>query len=178
MSPFRPDRRHLLGAGGAALGAAGRTTAQPGAAGPPWPTRIPRFIVPFAPGGPVEVPARFIAEHLTRRLGQPFIVEPRPGAGGALGVQAVLQAGDGHSFVFTTSSVATLPALQRNPGFDPLRDLLPVTLVLEVPLALVSRPDWPVRDFDALLKRARAGRRPSPSPPPVSGPPRTSLGSC
>lgn len=159
MVASMPGRRHLLQlAGSVALqGAAGQVPAWSATGGSAWPTRTVRFVVPFAPGGPVEVPARLIADHLSRRLGQPFIVEPRPGAGGALGVQAVLQAGDGHSLVFTTSSVATLPALQRNPGFDPLRDLLPVTLVSEVPLALLSRPDWQVRDFGDFLERAHGG---------------------
>jgi len=124
----------------------------------PWPDRPVRLVVPFAAGGPVEVPARFIADHLSRRLGQPVVVEPRPGAGGAMGVLSVLQARDGHSFVLTTSSVATLPSMQRNPGFDPLQDLVPVTLVSETPMVILARPDWPVRDLAEFLRRARDGR--------------------
>jgi tripartite-type tricarboxylate transporter receptor subunit TctC len=104
----------------------------------------------------VEVPARFIADHLSRRLGQPVIVEARPGAGGALGIQAVLAARDEHSFVFTTGSVAILPALLRDPGYDPFRDLIPITLVSEVPMAFLARPDSRVRDLPTLLALARA----------------------
>jgi tripartite-type tricarboxylate transporter receptor subunit TctC len=121
-----------------------------------WPNRPIRFIVPFAPGGPVEVPTRFIAEHLTTRLGRPVIVETRPGAGGALGIQAMLAARDEHSFVITTGSVASLPALMRDPGYDPFRDLVPVSLVSEVPLAFLARPDGKVRDFAGLIAQARA----------------------
>jgi len=121
-----------------------------------WPNRAVRFVVPFAPGGPVEVPARFIADHLSTRLGRPVIVEARPGAGGALGIQNVLAARDEHSFVFTTGSVAILPALMRDPGYDPFRDLLPVTLVSEVPLAFLAKPDNRVRDLAGLLAMARA----------------------
>jgi tripartite-type tricarboxylate transporter receptor subunit TctC len=121
-----------------------------------WPSRTVRFIVPFAPGGPVEVPARFIAEHLTQRLGKTMIVEARPGAGGALGVQAVLAARDDHTFLFTTGSVAILPSLMRNPGFDPLEDLIPITLVSETPLILLARPDSRVKSMQDLLTIAKA----------------------
>jgi tripartite-type tricarboxylate transporter receptor subunit TctC len=121
-----------------------------------WPNRPMRLIVPFAPGGPVEVPARFIADHLTRRLGQPMIVETRPGAGGALGLQAMLASRDEHTFVITTGSVASLPALMRDPGYDPFRDLVPVTMVSEVPLAILARPDGRVKDMAGMLSLARA----------------------
>lgn len=140
-------RRALLGA--LALPAVARAQA-------PWPTRPVRFIVPFAPGGPVEVPARFIAEHLTQRLGQPVVVETRPGAGGALGIQLVAQSTDQHSLVFTTGSVAILPAVQRNPGYDPFRDLAPVSLVSESPMAINVRAQSPIRDMADMLARARA----------------------
>jgi len=121
-----------------------------------WPTRPVRFIIPFAAGGPVEVPARFLAERLTQTLGQPVLVEARPGAGGALGIQAVLSANDGHTLLFTTSSVVILPALMRNPGFDPQQDLVPVSMVSDAPMALLARTDWPVRDLADLLAQARA----------------------
>lgn len=156
MPAIATTRRGLLHAiaPGAALAFAG-----PAAAQEAWPTRTVRFIVPFAPGGPTEVPARFIAEHLTRRLGRPVIVETRPGAGGAVGIQAALQARDGHSFVFTTSSVAILPAMQRNPGYDPLQDLIPVSLISEAPMAFLARGDWPIADLAAMLRAARGSRR-------------------
>jgi tripartite-type tricarboxylate transporter receptor subunit TctC len=142
-------RRHLLAA--ASLAALARPAVAQG-----WPTRPVRFVIPFAAGGPVELPARFIAERLTTTLGQPVLVEARPGAGGALGIQAVLAANDGHTLLFTTSSVVILPALMRNPGFDPVQDLLPVSLVSDAPMALLARADWPVRDLAELLRQARA----------------------
>lgn len=123
---------------------------------PAWPTRAIRFIVPFAAGGPVEVPARFIGEALTGSLGQPVVVETRPGAGGSLGVQAVVQANDPHVILFTTSSVAILPALMRDPGYDPFRDLTPITMVSEAPMVLLAKPDNPIRNLADLLARARA----------------------
>jgi tripartite-type tricarboxylate transporter receptor subunit TctC len=152
------DRRHLLAAL-PALALPARAQAQSptqASTASGWPSRQVRFIVPFAPGGPVEVPARFIAEHLGTRFGRPVLVEPKPGAGGAIGLQAMLAANDGHTFVVTTGSVAILPALMRNPGFDPFADLVPVTRVSEVPLAFLARPDGKVRDLKQLIERAKA----------------------
>jgi len=150
MNPMPASRRRVLAAAAGLSALPGFAQAQA------WPTRPVRFIIPFAAGGPVEVPARFLADHLTRTLGQPVLVEPRPGAGGALGIQAVLQANDQHTLLFTTSSVVILPALMRNPGFDPQQDLVPVSMVSDAPMALVARADWPVRDLADLLRQARA----------------------
>ncbi|MCX7373964.1 MAG: tripartite tricarboxylate transporter substrate-binding protein [Alphaproteobacteria bacterium] len=119
-----------------------------------WPTRPVRVVVPFAAGGPVEIPTRIMAERLGQALGQPFLVEARPGAGGALGVQLVVRENDPHTLLVTTSSVAILPALMRDAGFDPLRDLTPITLVSDAPMALVARAGSP--DLPTLLARARA----------------------
>ncbi|HWI12601.1 MAG TPA: tripartite tricarboxylate transporter substrate binding protein, partial [Burkholderiales bacterium] len=66
--------------------------ATPALAQPRWPSRPLRFVVPFAPGGPVELPARLIADHLTSRLRQPVVVELKPGAAGAIGCREVAQA--------------------------------------------------------------------------------------
>ncbi|MGG5817371.1 Bug family tripartite tricarboxylate transporter substrate binding protein [Falsiroseomonas sp. HW251] len=121
-----------------------------------WPTRPIRFIIPFAPGGPVEVPGRFLADRLSQTLGQPVLVETRPGAGGALGIQNVVQSNDGHTFLFTTSSVVILPALMRDPGYDPFRDLVPISQITDAPMAFVARADWPVRDLTDFLAQARA----------------------
>jgi hypothetical protein len=85
--------------------------AAPARAQPAWPNRPVRFVSPFAPGGPQEIPARIIAEYLSPRLGQPVIIENRPGAGSALGTQVVARDPDGHAFLFTTTSFATLPAV-------------------------------------------------------------------
>ena len=143
------SRRALLGTALAAPALA------PALAQGAWPNRPVRFIVPFAPGGPVEVPARVVAELLTRTMGQPFIVETRPGAGGALGVQAVVQAHDPHVLLFTTSSVAIVPALMRDPGYDPLKDLTPISLVTDAPITLLARPGGRVKDLAGLIDLAK-----------------------
>ncbi len=149
MSASHPTRRGLLmGAGVGLLPIAAQADT--------WPSRPVRFIIPFAAGGPVEVPGRFLADRLAQTLGQPVLVETRPGAGGALGIQTVLQANDGHTLLFTTSSVVILPALMRDPGYDPIRDLVPITQISDAPMALVARTDWPVRDLQDFLRQAKA----------------------
>ncbi len=142
-------RRLLLGTG---LGA----IARPLRAQEAWPSRASRIIVPFAPGGTTDIPARIIADNLARRLDKAFVVENRSGAGGAVGIRAVAQATDGHTLLHTTSAIAVLPALQRAPGFDPLLDLVPVTLTAASPILLVVRADSPFRDAGAYLARALA----------------------
>lgn len=136
---------------GAALGlAAVPALAQSGA----WPTRPVRLISPFAPGGPQDVPARYFVEYLTPRLGQPVVYDSRAGAGGQVGMQHVATATDGHTFLITSNSVATLPALKRDLGFDPFTDLLPVTMVTEAPLVYCVRANGPA-DLPAFLSRAK-----------------------
>jgi tripartite-type tricarboxylate transporter receptor subunit TctC len=138
---------------GAAL--LGSLAAPPLAQAQAWPTRPIRLISPFAPGGPQDVPARFFVDHLTPRLGQPVVYESRAGGGGAVGIGHVAQATDGHSFLISSNSVATLPALRRDLGFDPVTDLLPVTLVNESPLVLAGRANGPA-SLAEYLARARS----------------------
>lgn len=143
-----PTRRALAAslATGLALPALAQTTT--------WPTRPVRLISPFAPGGPQDVPARYFVDHLTPRLGQPVIYDSRAGAGGQLGMRYVAAETDGHTFLLTSNSVATLPAMRRELGFDPFTDLLPVTLVTDAPLVYCVRANGPA-DLPAFLSRAR-----------------------
>jgi tripartite-type tricarboxylate transporter receptor subunit TctC len=121
---------------------------------PIWPSRPVRLISPFAPGGPQDVPGRFFVDALTPKLGQPMVYDSRAGAGGAVGMQHVAQATDGHTFLITSNAVATLPALRRDLGFDPFTDLLPVTLVMQSPYTYVVRANGPA-NFAEFLARAR-----------------------
>ncbi len=131
--------------------------AQPAMAQPaPWPTRPIRFVVPFAPGGPVEPPARFIAAHLAERLGQPVTVDLKPGAAGSIGVRDVVHSTDAHSFLFFTNGLPIIPALQANPGFDLFTDLKPITLIADNPMCLVVKADSPVQSLPDMLARAKA----------------------
>lgn len=122
-----------------------------------WPVRQVRIIIPFAAGGPQDVPARIIADRLSRRLGATFIVENRPGVGGGLGAQAVARSEpDGATLLFISSSIAILPTLQTQLNFDPLRDLAPLTVVCDVPAGLMVRADSRFTDLPSLIAAARA----------------------
>lgn len=122
-----------------------------------WPVRQVRIIIPFAAGGPQDVPARIIADRLSRRMGATFIVENRPGVGGGLGAQQVARSEpDGATLLFISSSIAILPTLQAQLNFDPLRDLAPLTVVCDVPAGLMVRADSRFADVPALLAAARA----------------------
>ncbi len=143
-------REVLLGAAGlAGMGAAGAQEA--------WPIRQVRIIIPFAAGGPQDVPARIIADRLSQRLGATFLVENRPGAGGGLGAQGVARsAPDGGTLLFISASISILPTLQPNLNFDPVRDLDPLSIVVDLPAGLIVRPDSRFASLADLLAQARA----------------------
>lgn len=144
------DRRALLAAA-AALPAAAPQAEEI------WPSRPVRLVVPFGPGGPIDTIGRLLAEQLRARLGQPFVVDNRAGAGGSIGLRAVMQAPpDGHVLLLTSSSLASLHALMPQEGLDPREGVTPISLVAEVPTALVVRADSPIRDLAALIAAARA----------------------
>jgi tripartite-type tricarboxylate transporter receptor subunit TctC len=145
----------LLAAPALAMPGLAPASAQAQAQTQAWPNRPVRLISPFAPGGPQDVPGRFIAEALTPKLGQPMVYDSRAGAGGAVGMQLVARETDGHTFLITSTAVATLPALRRDLGFDVFTDLLPVTLVMQSPFTLVVRANGP-KSFKEFLERARA----------------------
>lgn len=122
-----------------------------------WPARIVRLIVPQAPGSPIEIPTRIVADHLSRRLDATFIVESRPGAGGGLGAQYVAQQPpNGATFLATSAGIAIVPTLQPALGFDPIRDLGPVSLMCDVPSGLLVRNESPFTSLEGLLAHARA----------------------
>jgi tripartite-type tricarboxylate transporter receptor subunit TctC len=122
-----------------------------------WPARPVRLVIPFGAGGPIDTVGRLLAELLRDRLGQPFVVENRGGAGGSIGLRAVMQAPpDGHALVLTSSSLASLHALMPREGLDPREGVTPVSLVADVPTAIVVRADSPMRDVAGLVAAARA----------------------
>ncbi|MBR0672004.1 Bug family tripartite tricarboxylate transporter substrate binding protein [Neoroseomonas soli] len=130
--------------------------AAPAGAQEAWPSRPIRLVIPFAPGGPIDTVGRLIAERLRERLGQPFIIDNRAGAGGSIGLRAVVQAPpDGYAFVLTSSSLAILPAIYANLGFDPRTDLAPVSLVAEIATTIVVRADHRFANLQALVEEAR-----------------------
>jgi tripartite-type tricarboxylate transporter receptor subunit TctC len=122
-----------------------------------WPSGTVRVVVPYAAGGPLDLPARLLIDRLAAQTKGTFILEHRGGAGGAIGAQAVVaSAPDGGTFLFTSSSIAAAPALYPKLGFDPLQALVPITLVTDFPISIGVRADSPIRDLADLIAKAKA----------------------
>ena len=152
----------------AALAAPGLAQAQP------WsPVRPVRFVVPFAPAGIVDQLARILVEPMARRLGQPVVVENRPGAGGNVATRMVAAArGDAHLLLVGSSGpLAVSPITEAALGYDPLADLTPITLLNATPLVLVVRQDSPHRDLAGLVAALRGQGREVLFPTPGVGSP-------
>src|SRR5215204_366483 len=116
-----------------------------------WPQRPLRIMVIAAPGGLPDVMARLVAKHLTETLGQPVVVENRPGAGGNMAALAVAKAApDGYTLLLTGTNHATNPTLIPDAGFDYDRDLAPVTMVAEANMVLVAHPSLPANNVAEL----------------------------
>lgn len=122
-----------------------------------WPTGPVRIVVPYAAGGPVDFPARLLIDRLVAQTKGVFVLENRPGAGGSVGLQSVMQAPpDGSIFLFTTSSIAMVPTIYPRLSFDPLRDLTSISMITEVPISVMVRADHPIRDLADLIAKAKA----------------------
>lgn len=146
-------RRHALSLAATALAA---TLPLPGLAAA-YPARPVRILVGFPPGGGADILARLAAEWLQARLGQPFVVENRPGAGTNLATEAVIRApADGHTLLKTTTSNLLNGALYPELGYDFTRDIAPVAGLSTQPLVLVVAPDLPVESVPALIAHAKA----------------------
>ena len=122
------------------------------------PTRPIRIVVPFAPGGQPDIVARALAEPLSKALGQPVIVENRPGAGGNIAAEAVAKAApDGHTLLMGTNGpLAVSPALYKDLPYDPLKDLSPVTLVGTSPNLIAVNPATGITTLKGLVDKAKA----------------------
>lgn len=122
-----------------------------------YPVRPIRLIAPFPAGGPVDVMARLIAQHLSTTVGQ-VVVENRPGAGSTLGAKSVASAEpDGYTLLLGSSaSLAIGPALYPSAGYDPIRSFVPIALVSNVPYVMVAAVNAPFTTVPALLAQAKA----------------------
>ena len=123
-----------------------------------WPARPVHLVVPYAPGGPVDLSARLLAPKLQQGLGQPVVVENRAGAGGNIGAEFVAKsAPDGHTLVMgAIATHAINPALYPNFPYDPVRDFRHVALIVQVPNVLVVNNDLPVKSVQDLVALAKA----------------------
>lgn len=122
-----------------------------------WPAHPVRIIVPYGPGGAVDVATRKIAQKLTEQTGQSFIVENKPGATGTIGANYVAQAKpDGYTLVANDTTYSLLPYIFKKLPFDPDRDLQPVAAFLFAPMALAVNADSPYKSLGDLLAKAKA----------------------
>ena len=109
-----------------------------------WPQRPIRFVVPAAAGGTNDVLGRYIQDPLQKILGQPVVMEYKPGAGGAIACQYVAQQpADGYTFLLHGSGLVTVPIVQKKPSYDALKDFTPVTLLGTSPMVLMTHPSTP-----------------------------------
>jgi tripartite-type tricarboxylate transporter receptor subunit TctC len=149
----RPRRRFLRLAGMAAV----LPVASRMARGQTYPSRPVRFIVGFPAGGPNDILGRLVAQWLSERLGQPFIVENRPGASGNLATEAVVRApADGHTLLLVGPANAINASLYDNLDFNFLRDIAPVAGITREPLVMLLHPSVPAKSVPELIAYAKA----------------------
>jgi tripartite-type tricarboxylate transporter receptor subunit TctC len=122
-----------------------------------YPSKPIRIVVPFVAGGAVDLLARIMGQKLSESLGQPVIIENRPGAGGNAAADAVAKSpADGYTIFQTTNGLAISPALYRKLPFDPVKDLVPVTQLVASQLLLVATPSLPAKNTRELISLAKA----------------------
>ncbi|MDB5926193.1 MAG: hypothetical protein JWN13_5129 [Betaproteobacteria bacterium] len=123
---------------------------------PVYPTKSIRMVIALAPGGGVDTTGRFIAQRLSQTWGQPVVADNRPGAGGAIAAEIVARAPpDGYTLMTTSSGVTVIPSIMKLP-YDPMKDLLPVTLAAISPGVMVVHPSIPVKNVKELIAFAKA----------------------
>jgi tripartite-type tricarboxylate transporter receptor subunit TctC len=123
----------------------------------PWPSKPVRIVVPFPPGGAADTFARLIAEHAGKSLGQPFVAENRPGAGGQIATDHVAKAApDGHTMLVVTVGHAVNPSLYPKLPYDTLGDLVPVARIADLPSVLVVNPEVPAKSVQELVALMKA----------------------
>lgn len=122
-----------------------------------YPSRPVRLVVPFAAGGPTDVIGRLIGQWLSERLGQPFVIENRSGAGGTIGTEAVVRADpDGYTLLQCAAYNVVNSALYKNLNFSFTRDVVPVASMITVPLVLVAHPSLPATTIPEFIAYANA----------------------
>src|SRR5438874_11030764 len=149
-----PHRRQFLhlAAGAAAVPAAARI-----AWAQTYPSRPVRWIVPFPAGGPTDILARLIGQWLSERLGQPFIIDNRPGAGGNIGTEAVVRAPpDGYTLLLVGVPNAINATLYDKLNFNFIRDIAPVAGIIRVPNVMLVNPSVPAKTVSEFIAYAKA----------------------
>jgi len=123
-----------------------------------WPSKPIKYIVPFAPGGTTDILGRTIADKLSLALGQPVVIENKPGAGGGLGAELVAKAApDGYTIMGGTISTHAINAsLYKDLPYDPVKNFVPITLIARVPNMLVINPNVPAKNVQELVALLKA----------------------
>jgi tripartite-type tricarboxylate transporter receptor subunit TctC len=122
-----------------------------------YPSQPVRVIVPFAAGGGVDIIARLMGQWLSERLGQPFVIENRPGAGGNIGTEAVVRApADGYTLLLITAANAINTTLYEKLSFNLSRDIAPVAGIIVVPNVMVVHPSVPGKTLPEFIAYAKA----------------------
>ena len=122
-----------------------------------YPTKPAKVIVPYPPGGPTDIVARVVSQKLSEQMGQQFIVENRPGAGGNIGAEAVAKSpADGYTLLVATTAHAINPALFKSLGYNLVKDFAPVSQLTSGPLVIVANPSLPVKNVKELIALAKA----------------------
>lgn len=141
----------------AAVACALSLSSSPSAFALDYPTKPVRLIVGVAPGGANDTVARLLAQTLSERLGQPVVVENRPGAGGNIGLEAVINAPpDGYTLLFATSANALAASFYDNPNVNFARDIAPVTSLVRGPLVMEVNPSFPAKTIPEFIAYAKA----------------------
>src|SRR5205814_4503533 len=122
-----------------------------------YPTQPVRWIVPFPPGGPSDILARLMGQSLSERLGQPFVIENRPGAGSNIATEAVVRApADGHTLLLVGSANAINATLYDKLSFNFIRDIAPVAAIVLVPNIVEVHPSVPAKTLPEFIAYAKA----------------------
>lgn len=155
MTAFTMSRRQALALAGGSLAACALPR---GAAAQTYPDRVIKLVVPLGPGGPTDVAARLMTQFVPAALGQPLVIENRPGAGGAIGSRYVAGAEpDGYTLMLGTSAtLCVVPALLKNPGYDPVKSFEPVAQLTESTLILAVPNKVPARTLGEFIAYAKA----------------------
>jgi tripartite-type tricarboxylate transporter receptor subunit TctC len=123
-----------------------------------YPNKPVKIIVAFTAGGTTDIMARSLAQRLTERFKQPFVVENKPGAGGNIGTEAVVRsAPDGYTLIVNSvGPIAVNPTLYKSLPYNPLTDLVPIAQISDVPNVLVAHPSLNVKTVDQLVAYGKA----------------------
>lgn len=123
-----------------------------------WPNKPVKVVVAFTAGGTTDLMARTVGHRLSEKLGQPFVIENKPGAGGNLGTEAVVRAApDGYTLIVNSvGPIAVNPTLYKNLPYNPLTDLVPIVQIADVPNVLVVHPSTGAKSMEDFIKHAKA----------------------